>query len=97
MKVIFLQDVPRVGRKYEVKNINDGYAMNFLLPRRLAVVATPNELAALEKRQKDIVLESEVQEDLLLKSLEEINDVIEKIRVIKGVLQTETMPILKTI
>ncbi len=80
MKVIFLQDVPRVGRKYEVKNINDGYAMNFLLPRRLAVVATPNELAALEKRQKDIVLESEVQEDLLLKSLEEIKNKVVSIK-----------------
>lgn len=34
---------------------------------------------------------------LQAKSLEEINDVIEKIRVIKGVLQTETMPILKTV
>ncbi len=74
MKVIFLSDVPRVGRKYDVKEINDGYAMNFLLPRKLAVVATPKELAALEKRQKDIVLEREVQEDLLMKSMEEIKD-----------------------
>lgn len=80
MKVIFLSDVPRVGRKYDVKEINDGYAMNFLLPRRLAVVATPNELAALEKRQKDIVLEREVQEDLLMKSMEEIKNKVVTIK-----------------
>jgi large subunit ribosomal protein L9 len=81
MRVIFLQDVPRVGRKYEVKDINDGYAMNFLLPRKLAVLATPRELAELEKRQKDIVLEREVQEDLLQKSMGEIKDKVVTITV----------------
>jgi len=81
MKVIFLKDVPRVGRKYEVKEINDGYAMNFLLPRKLAVLATPRELAELEKRQKDIVLEREVQEDLLMKSMAEIKDKVVTIKV----------------
>ncbi|MBP6883915.1 MAG: 50S ribosomal protein L9 [Candidatus Pacebacteria bacterium] len=80
MKVIFLSDVPRVGRKYDVKEINDGYAMNFLLPRKLAVVATPKELASLEKRQKDIVLEREVQEDLLMKSMEEIKSKVVSIK-----------------
>lgn len=79
MKVIFLQDVPRVGRKYEVKQINDGYAMNFLLPRKLAQLATPHALAELDKRQKDIVLEKEVQEDLLTKSMEEIKSKVVEI------------------
>ncbi len=44
MKVIFLQDVPKVGKRHDVKEINDGYAMNFLLPRKLAVLATPGAL-----------------------------------------------------
>jgi large subunit ribosomal protein L9 len=72
MKVIFLSDVPRVGKKYDTKEVNDGYAVNFLLPRKLAIVATPKAVAELEMRQKEIVLEREVQESLLLKNLEEI-------------------------
>lgn len=72
MKVIFLHDVPRVGRKYDIKEVNDGYAMNFLFPRRLAESVTPKALVLLERRQKEITIEREVQENLLLKNLEEI-------------------------
>ncbi|MBU0998704.1 50S ribosomal protein L9 [Patescibacteria group bacterium] len=72
MKIIFLQDVPRVGKKYDIKEVNDGYAMNFLLPRKLAEMATPKAIASLEMHQKEIVIEREVQETLLLKNLEEI-------------------------
>ncbi|KKS11615.1 MAG: 50S ribosomal protein L9 [Parcubacteria group bacterium GW2011_GWB1_41_5] len=72
MKVIFLRDVPRVGRKNDTKEVNDGYAVNFLLPRKLAVVATPKAITELELRQKEIAIEREVQESLLLKNLEAI-------------------------
>lgn len=72
MKVIFLHDVPRVGKKYDVKEVNDGYATNFLLPRKLAVMATPKSIAELERSQKEIKVEREIQEDLLMKNLEEI-------------------------
>lgn len=72
MKVIFLQAVPRVGRKNEVKEVNDGYALNFLLPRKLAERATPKAIAELERRQKEIVVEKEIQDDLLIKNLEEL-------------------------
>ncbi len=72
MKVIFLQDVPRVGKRYDIKEINDGYAVNFLFPRKLAEPATPKALAALEQRKKTIEIEREVQEDLLMRNLEEI-------------------------
>jgi len=64
--------VPRVGKKYDVKDVNDGYAMNFLLPRKLAETATPKAVALLETRKKTIEIERKVQEDLLLKNLEEI-------------------------
>src|SRR3989344_2702155 len=72
MKVIFLHDVPRVGKKYDVKEVNDGYATNFLLPRKLAEAATSQALSNLEKRKKTIDIEREVQEALLVKNLEAI-------------------------
>ena len=72
MKVIFLQDVPRVGKRHDIKEVNDGYAVNFLLPRKLAEMATPKAIAELEKRMKNIAIEKEVQEDLFMKNLEEI-------------------------
>ncbi len=81
MKVIFLNDVPRVGKKYDTKEVNDGYAMNFLLPRKLAVTATPKAVAELELRKKEITIERQIQEDLLMKNLEAIKG---KIIAIKG-------------
>lgn len=72
MKVIFLQDVPRVGKRHDLKEINDGYAMNFLFPKKLAEPATPRSVAELEKRKKNIQIEREIQEDLLMRNLEEI-------------------------
>jgi len=72
MRIIFLQDVPKVGKRHDIKEVNDGYAMNFLIPRKLAETATPQAVAELSKRKKNIEIEREVQMDLLLKNLEEM-------------------------
>ncbi len=52
MKVIFLKDVKGVGRRDEMKEVADGYAMNALIPKGLAVQATANAMAALDARKK---------------------------------------------
>ena len=39
IKIILLQDVKGVGRRFEEKNVSDGYALNFLLPKNLALMA----------------------------------------------------------
>lgn len=44
MKVILLQDVKAMGKKGDVAEANDGYARNFLIPRKMAVEATKNAL-----------------------------------------------------
>ena len=72
MKVIFLKDVPRVGKRHDIQEVNDGYAMNMLFPRLLAEPATPKAIAELERRIKNVEVEREVQEDLLEKNLEEM-------------------------
>jgi len=72
MKVIFLKDVPRVGKRHEIKDVNDGYALNFLLPRKLVDIATPKAVAELETRKKELIVEKKVQEDLLNRNLEEL-------------------------
>ena len=49
MRVLLLADVQGVGKKGEVINAKDGYVRNYLLPRELAIVATPAVLKAQEK------------------------------------------------
>ena len=51
MEVILLNDVDKVGLRGEVVNVARGFARNYLLPRRLAEVATPAKVAELQKRE----------------------------------------------
>lgn len=44
MKVVFVQDVASLAKAGDVKNVADGYARNYLFPKKLAVLATPAEL-----------------------------------------------------
>ena len=44
MKVILLQDVENIGKKFDVKEIADGYARNFLIPKKLVQLATKQAL-----------------------------------------------------
>ena len=52
MKVILLENVKGVGKKDEIINANDGYARNFLLPKKLAVEANNQNLAKLKSKQE---------------------------------------------
>ena len=52
MKVIFLKDVAKVGQHGTMKDVADGYALNFLIPRGLAIQATPDKVAAHLAAQK---------------------------------------------
>jgi len=53
MKVILQQDVKGQGKKGELVNVSDGYARNFLLPRKLAVHATHENLTVMKQQEKD--------------------------------------------
>jgi large subunit ribosomal protein L9 len=54
MKVILMSDVPALGHRGETREVANGYARNFLLPRKLAVPATPANVKNVEhlKRQR---------------------------------------------
>jgi len=50
MKVILLQDVAKIGRRFQVVSVPDGYAMNKLIPKRLAEPASPENIKRIEAR-----------------------------------------------
>ena len=52
MKIILMDDVPTLGRRGEVRDVSDGYARNFLLPRKLALPATEGNKRHVERERK---------------------------------------------
>ena len=52
MKVILQEDIKGKGKKGELVNVSDGYARNYLLPRKLAVHATPENLTVMKQQEK---------------------------------------------
>ena len=52
MKIILLKDVKKIGRKYDVKEVADGYAINSLIPNSIAVPATSSYLKMVEAKKK---------------------------------------------
>ncbi len=75
MKMILLQDVKNVGKKGQVINASDGYAKNFLLPKKLAVEATKanlNDLALKEKSDARRRQEELEEAQALAKQLESV-------------------------
>ena len=79
MKVILLKDVKGTGKKNEVKEVSDGYARNFLLPKKLAVPADNTNMKELNEKNKS--KENKAQKEYeaaveLGKRMEELNVVI---------------------
>lgn len=70
MKIILLKDIPKVGKKYETKEISDGYALNMLIPKGLAVNATSEIIKKISIEKSKIEGEKKINHELLLKNLE---------------------------
>lgn len=76
MQVILLQDVKKIGKVGEIKNVSDGYARNFLLPKKLAEIATA---AAVQKNieiKNKLVAEKE-------KELTQVRSLAEKMQALR--------------
>jgi large subunit ribosomal protein L9 len=53
MEIILLEDVENLGKKGDVAQVAEGYARNFLLPRRLAEIATPTRIAVAKQMMEE--------------------------------------------
>ena len=79
MKVILLKDVKGTGKKNEVKDVSDGYARNYLLPKKLAVPADNTNMKELNEKNKSKELKAQKEYEAAVelgKKMEELNVVI---------------------
>ncbi|HIW26197.1 MAG TPA: 50S ribosomal protein L9 [Firmicutes bacterium] len=84
MKLILLEDVKGVGKKGDIVNKNDGYAINFLIPKKLAVEATNANLNDLELKKKSEAKRKKEELEEAQKLGAELNDKVVKVKVKAG-------------
>ncbi len=69
MKVILLKDVKGIGRAHETIETSDGYALNYLIPKKLAGSATPSAMKEAELRRKQMTDRAVLDNALLLQNI----------------------------
>ena len=73
MKVILRQDVDKLGEKGTVQTVSDGYARNYLIPKGLAILATPGELRHIDELRQ-------VQERKIVKQEQQLQTLADRIQ-----------------
>ena len=84
MKVIFQQDVRGQGKKGEMKEVSDGYARNYLLPRNLAVEANKDNLNALALKEKARKAQEAKEKAAAMENAQRLRDIVTTIRAKAG-------------
>ncbi len=84
MKLILLEDVKGVGKKGDLVNKNDGYALNFLIPKKLAVEATNANINELQFKKKAEEKKKKEELDEATRIGEELKEKIVKVKVKAG-------------
>ena len=84
MKVIFQQDVRGQGKKGEMKEVSEGYARNYLIPRNLAVEATKDNLNALALKEKAKKAQEAKERALAEENSKKLKDVVATVRAKAG-------------
>jgi len=82
MKVVLLQDVKSLGKKDDIVNVSDGYARNFLFPKKLAVEATVGKLNEISDKKSSL-------ENKKKKELEKAKALAEKLNKIEILVKTK--------
>lgn len=75
MKVILKENIKGIGKKFEVKNVSDGYANNFLIPKKLAEYASPEVIKKVELLKANAIAEMEIKENLTKKQIEGLHEI----------------------
>ena len=84
MKVILTGDIKGVGKKDEIINANDGYARNFLLPRKLAVEANSQNMSLLQGRKDSANFKKEQEKENASEIQGKLSKIVLKIKVKAG-------------
>lgn len=63
MKVILLENIPGLGRAGDIKTVRDGYGRNYLLPQKLAEMATGNKQNYLERKKQSLAKKAQLMYD----------------------------------
>ncbi|HNW04906.1 MAG TPA: 50S ribosomal protein L9 [Oscillospiraceae bacterium] len=74
MKVIFIEDVKGSGKKGELTNVSDGYARNYLIPKKLVIEATPQALAELKAKEDAAARKIELEKQRAREIAAELNE-----------------------
>ena len=74
MKVILLQNIKGFGQIGDVKNVSDGYGRNFLLPKGMVKLATPNSLKEVDNLKKKLSAMQDVEKETAVKVAEQLKD-----------------------
>ena len=84
MKVILLDNIKGVGKKDEIINASDGYARNFLLPKKLAVEANAENLSKLNNKKEAASYKKDVEKQNAEELAKKIKGIMLKIKVKSG-------------
>ncbi|MBE6542067.1 MAG: 50S ribosomal protein L9 [Ruminococcaceae bacterium] len=84
MKVVLLQDVKGQGKKDDLINVSDGYARNFLFPKKLAVEADSNILNEIKNKEAAKQRKIELEKAAARETAEKMQGIIVKIKVKEG-------------
>ena len=84
MKVILTQDIKGVGKKDEIINANDGYARNFLFPKKMAVEANKQNMSLLQGRKDSANIKKEQDKEKANELKDKISKIMLTIKVKSG-------------
>lgn len=78
MKVIFIQNVAKQGKIGDIKEVADGFAVNVLIPKKQAVIATPSSIRKLEEDKKNKIVKQELDKNLLSKAVKDLQNILDE-------------------